>query len=204
MDLLGDIGTNDQLIATRSENDVLKRTVTKLTQQVQELTLQLTMAQAELDLYRHHGTNDSIPTSSNDDDDHPVTTISSIHNPNNVGASSTGPLPYGNCGALIGMDHNNIHHSMPYCHVPKRILSNIHDNSNPVCISLIVVTNENDTDNSGQMIIVTGGESDIAYANGFLQLSFPSWVSVKSPKRLWPRNLSDFLESVLLDSLVVL
>ena len=46
MDVLGDLGTRDQLEVARSENAVLTRRVAVLTQEVQELTMQLTRVQA--------------------------------------------------------------------------------------------------------------------------------------------------------------
>jgi hypothetical protein len=143
MDLLGDIGTQDQLIATRSENDVLKQTVTKLTQQVQDLTLQLTVAKAEIDLYRNSrigAGSDDLITTTRDGSGGLTTTFSNM----NVAS---------NCGALIGID-NNINNSINYCHIPKHILSNLHDNSNPVCISMFIANDDND---DSMITIVTGG-----------------------------------------------
>ena len=147
MDLLGDIGTNDQLIATRSENEVLKQTVAKLTQQVQDLTIQLTIAQAEIDIYR----------SSSSSNDNPSTVTS-----NDAVSSSAADIFQYNSETLIGIN-NNINNAMNYCHIPKHILSNLHENSNPICISMIFASSDDDDDdnhsehNLHTITIVTGG-----------------------------------------------
>ena len=141
MDVLGDLGTRDQLEVARSENAVLTRRVAVLTQEVQELTMQLTRVQAQLDLYR------SEEEESRGVSSRVTTTTTSEGLPDDDVVATFGH------GNNVIMNHADPSHPRSDRMIPQKVWSNLHGNSNPVCVSLLVSSPPEDE----RIVVVTGG-----------------------------------------------
>jgi WD40 repeat protein len=136
MDLLGDIGTNDQLIATRTENELLKAKVESLSKQVSDLNLQVAVLQAEVEIYREEARSSAAT----------------------VDRSSSNRCFEGGVTKEEGSESQQQHSlvfQLPssrndFCCTPKQVVSDLHGNANPTCVACLA-------DSSGKNILVTGG-----------------------------------------------
>jgi WD40 repeat protein len=130
MDVLGDIGARDQLIATRTENQLLKVKVETLTQKVDDLTLQVAVLQAEVELYREearHSTTSTVERASSYRED-------------GILKKDEAPFVF----QLPSTRHS-------YCSTPQQVFPDRHGRANPTCVAC-------PTDaSSGTTILVTGG-----------------------------------------------
>ena len=129
MDLLGDIGANDQLIATRTENQILKAKVESLTKQVNELTLQVAVLQAEVEIYRDEARHSVLEAGSNQGREE------SVEKEVSQQPSLVFQLP----------SHQN-----SFSCTPKQIISDLHGSANPTCVACV-------NDSFGKSALVTGG-----------------------------------------------
>mmetsp|Transcript_3274 Transcript_3274/g.7772 ORF Transcript_3274/g.7772 Transcript_3274/m.7772 type:complete len:429 (+) Transcript_3274:88-1374(+) len=112
MDLLGDIGANDQLTSTRAENEVLKEQVKTLKQRCSVLTVENEALKAEVEMYRSE------------------VAISGIH---------SSPLAAGTRPGFVGTpekDHFVKSGDGTFCQHKSKLLENCHGVSNVLCCSL--------------------------------------------------------------------
>jgi WD domain, G-beta repeat len=156
MDLLGDIGTQDQLIATRTENAVLKTKVDQLKQQVQDLTLQVAILQAEVEIYRDEARNSTSTMTTTILSSAVVDTTGFTTDPNqnlakndSMMTSQQEPLTIFQIPA-IATKHN-------YCSIPQQKISDLHGNANPTCVAVLSGSVTTDDTPRDRTILVTGG-----------------------------------------------
>jgi WD40 repeat protein len=133
MDLLGDIGANDQLIATRTENKLLKAKVESLSKQVQDLALQVAVLQAEVEIYRDEARNSGTSREGSSSSRAPDNGIAS--------GSTEGQPPF-----VFQLPSSRD----SYCSTPNQVFPDLHGNANPTCVAC-------PSDPSGSTILVTGG-----------------------------------------------
>lgn len=134
MDLLGDLGSQDQLIAARSENKVLQERVKLLAAQVQTLTLEKAQLEAEVEIYRHEsrqGGETTLPDDNNKTDNHHKTDSNHHHSPQDPAVTDA----WVKSGNGIFPQHNEVTHSQ------------MHGSHNPLCCAL----------HKNQTLLVTGG-----------------------------------------------
>jgi WD40 repeat protein len=124
MDLLGDIGQEDQLTSARAENAVLRQKVAELKLSVQNLTLEKAALQAEVEEYRAAAsataTTPTVPTEQ-------LSALSLKPPPGAIAAELSHDVVRQSAGSVNAKE---------YCSVPEMVWTNVHDAVNPVCVTL--------------------------------------------------------------------
>jgi WD40 repeat protein len=130
MDLLGDIGQEDQLTSTRAENAVLRQKVAELKLSVQNLTLEKAALQAEVEEYRVAAASVTAANTINPSTPTEQLSALSLKPPSGV--------------TTVESNHDVVRQSSgratananAYCSVPEMVWTNVHDAVNPVCVTL--------------------------------------------------------------------